>query len=87
MSFLDFLIDIEYSIFYNYNYKIIILNKMFKKRKDNQNKATGRKRKIFVTIALSLSLLFAKPQLSFSQSSSPKSTTLYFILKFKNLYS
>jgi hypothetical protein len=44
---------------------------MFKKRKDNQNKVTGRKRKIFATIALSLSLLFAKPRLSFSQSSSP----------------
>jgi hypothetical protein len=56
---------------YNYNYKRIILNKMFKKRKDNQNKPTGRKRKKFATIALSLSLLFAKPRLSFSQSSSP----------------
>jgi hypothetical protein len=44
---------------------------MFKKRKDNQNKTTGRKRKIFATIAVSLSLLFAKPRLSFSRSSSP----------------
>jgi hypothetical protein len=44
---------------------------MFKKRKDNHNKVTGRKRKIFATIALSLSLLFAKTRLSFSQSSSP----------------
>ena len=44
---------------------------MFKKRKNNQNKVTGRKRKIFATITLSLSLLFAKSRLSFSQSSSP----------------
>lgn len=44
---------------------------MFKKRKDNQNKLTGRKRKIFATIPLSLSLLFVKPRLSFSQLSSP----------------
>jgi hypothetical protein len=56
---------------YSYSYKRIILNKMFKKRKDNQNKVTGRKRKIFATIALSLSFTFAKPRLSFSQSSSP----------------
>lgn len=44
---------------------------MFKKHKDNQNKVTGKKRKIFVTIALSLRLLFVKLRLSFSQSSSP----------------
>ena len=55
---------------YDYNYKKIILNKMFKKLKYNQNKVTDRKRKIFTTIALSLSLLFTKPRLSFSQSSS-----------------
>jgi hypothetical protein len=56
---------------YNYSYEKIILNKMFKKRKDSQNKVTGRKRKIFATIALLLSSLFAKPRLSFSQPSSP----------------
>ena len=46
--------------------------KIFKKRKDNQNKIKprGRKRKIFATIALALSLLFGKPRLSSSQSSS-----------------
>ena len=46
---------------------------IFKKRKGNQNKIKppGRKRKIVATIALSLSLLFGKAQLSSSQSSSP----------------
>jgi hypothetical protein len=46
---------------------------IFKKRKGNQNKIKppGKKRKIFTTIALLLSLLFGKPRLSFSQSSSP----------------
>ena len=45
----------------------------FKKRETNQNKIRhpGRKRKIIATIALSLSLLFGKARLSFSQSSSP----------------
>jgi len=45
----------------------------FKKRKGNQNKIKppGRKRKIFTTIVLSLSLLFGKARLSSSQSSSP----------------
>ena len=46
---------------------------IFKKLKGNQNKMKrpGRKRKIVTTIALSLSLLFGKPRLSSSQSSSP----------------
>ena len=46
---------------------------IFKKRKGNQNKIkpSGRKRKVFTTIALILSLLFGKPRLSFSRSSSP----------------
>jgi hypothetical protein len=46
---------------------------IFKKRKDNQNKIKppGRKRKIITTLALSLSLMFGKAQLSSSQSSSP----------------
>jgi len=46
---------------------------IFKKRKGNQNKIKppGRKRKIFTTIALSMSLLFGKARLSSSQSSSP----------------
>lgn len=50
-----------------------MIRKIFKKRKDNQNKIkpTGRKRKIFATIALSLSLLFGKAWWSSSQSSSP----------------
>lgn len=45
----------------------------FKKRETNQNKIRhlGRKRKIIVTIALLLSLLFGKTRLSSSQSSSP----------------
>jgi hypothetical protein len=44
-----------------------------KKIKGNQNKIKppGRKRKIFLTISLSLSLLFGKPRLGSSQSSSP----------------
>ena len=46
---------------------------MFKKDKNDQNKTKPRrrKRKIFATIALSLSLLFGKTRLSYSQSSSP----------------
>jgi len=46
---------------------------IFKKRKSNQNrtKPSGRKRKRFVSIALLWSLLFGKPRLSFSRSSSP----------------
>jgi hypothetical protein len=46
---------------------------IFKKIKGNQNKiqTPGRKRKIFLTISLSLSLLFGKPRLGSSQSSSP----------------
>jgi hypothetical protein len=45
----------------------------FKNRKGNENKTKppGRKRKIFTTIALSLSLLFGKQRSSFYQSSSP----------------
>jgi hypothetical protein len=50
-----------------------MVRKIFKKRKDNQNKIKprGRKRKIFGTIALGLSLLFGKSRLSSSQSPSP----------------
>ena len=50
-----------------------MVRKIFKKRKDNQNKIkpTDRKRKIFATIALLLSLLFGKARWSSSQSSSP----------------
>ena len=46
---------------------------IFKKRKGRQNKIkpSGRKRKVLTTIALILSLLFGKPRLSFSRSSSP----------------
>ena len=46
---------------------------IFKKRKGNQNKIKplGRKRKVFISIALLWSLLFGKPRLSFSRSSSP----------------
>ena len=49
---------------------------IFKKRKGNQNKikSSGRKRKllkkVFATIALIVGLVFGKPQLSSSQSSS-----------------
>ena len=48
----------------------------FKKRKDNQNKikSSGRKRKLFkkvlATIALIVGLVFGKPRLSCSRSSS-----------------
>ena len=50
-----------------------MVRKIFKKRKDSQNKIKprGRKRKIFATIALALSLLFGKSRLSSSQSPSP----------------
>lgn len=50
-----------------------MVRKIFKKHKDNQNKIKprGRKRKIFATIVLALSLLFGKPRSSSSQSSSP----------------
>jgi hypothetical protein len=45
---------------------------IFKKRKRSQNKITpsGRKRKVLTTIALSLTLLFGKPRLTSSRSSS-----------------
>jgi hypothetical protein len=45
---------------------------IFKKRKGRQNKikSSGRKRKVLTAIALILSLLFGKPRLSFSRSSS-----------------
>mgnify|MGYP000057444553 CR=1 FL=1 len=50
-----------------------MVRKILKKRKDNQNKIkpSGRKRKIFATIALVLNLLFGKSRLSSSQSPSP----------------
>jgi len=50
-----------------------MVRKIFKKRKDNQNKIkpSVRKRKIFATIALVLNLLFGKSRLSSSQSPSP----------------
>jgi len=50
-----------------------MVRKIFKKRKENQNKIKprGRKRKIFATISLALSLLFGKSRLSSSQSPSP----------------
>jgi len=46
---------------------------IFKKRKGNFNKIKppDKKRKIFITTVLLLSLLFGKPRLSFSRSSSP----------------
>jgi len=46
---------------------------LFKKRKGNQNKIKppGRKRKLFITITVLLSLLFGKPRLSSSRPSSP----------------
>ena len=37
----------------------------------NKIKLSGRKRKVLTTITLILSLLFGKPRLSFSRSSSP----------------
>ena len=50
-----------------------MVRKIFKKRKDNQNKIkpSRRKRKIFATIALALSLLLGKPRSSSSRPSSP----------------
>ena len=50
-----------------------MIRKIFKKRKDNQNrnKPSCRKRKIFATIALALSLLFGKQRLSPYRPSSP----------------
>lgn len=47
-----------------------MVRKIFKKHKDNQNKIKprGRKRQIFPTIVLALSLLFGKSRLSSSQS-------------------
>ena len=44
---------------------------IFKKLKKNKNKPSGKKRKLLTTIALILSLLFGKPRLSPSRSSSP----------------
>jgi hypothetical protein len=46
---------------------------IFKKRKRSQNKIrpSSRKRKVLTTVALILNLLFGKPRLSFSRSSSP----------------
>ena len=46
---------------------------MFKKRKDNQNKIkpTGKKRKVFITITLLVSLLFGNARSSSSRQSSP----------------
>ena len=58
---------------YNYIYKEALIYMIFKKRKRNQNKIKppGRKRKVFITIILLLSLLFGKPRFSSSRSSSP----------------
>ena len=48
-----------------------MIKKIFKKCKDNPNKIRGIKRKILVTVLLTLSLLFGKPRSSSSQSLSP----------------